>query len=182
MIRRVISLAVALLACVAVTAPGVAEDPKLALSHKSLTSVLGKDHLSKELFDLRESLGEGPEAYYSPLGPCFYHSWKRHGTSMSFNAENRVETVFLYSKGVDGFGQFGGELPHKIQFNDTRKTIEEKLGKPDSTGSVTGKRSCFWTKYRKLGILVTYRSADPDDNQNTIANVGLFSPEKGARP
>jgi hypothetical protein len=75
-----------------------AEKARKTIPIAELQAALGKDHLSQELFALREVLGfESVAAYFDPMVSSggFWHSWPSKGVDMSFDREGKLNYVVV---------------------------------------------------------------------------------------
>jgi hypothetical protein len=154
------------------------EESKTKLDLKTLTGLLGKNRDSPEVKRFQEMVGEKAEESEFESGKFFFYSWKSKGLSLSF-VSGKLEVVFMYAEGADGFKQYQGELPAKLSFTDTRSEVEKKLGKPEVSGG--DGVIPFWVVYPSEGVLVGYVSKDTKDQKNRIHHLGLRSPRKKAK-
>jgi hypothetical protein len=131
-------LLVPLFASAVVAAPAPKEAPRPAV--EALKQALGKSHLGKEVRAIGRQLGEDPVIKYGAwsLDPKyekgqedtkFYLLWKSKGIDMHFYKGN-LTAIWLFNEGADEHKRYRGELPGGLSFEDDRKAIEKKLGKP----------------------------------------------------
>jgi hypothetical protein len=143
---------------------------------KQLPALLGKDHFSDELQQLRKAMKESPVAtYHTDLDKCFYHSWRDQGVELRFDGANKLECIFLYADSVDGFRPYKGELPARLSFKDAADAVEKKLGRPtEAIGGDTTR--CRW-EYPAKGVAVEFRTTDPKNRKAPVAMIVLFRPD-----
>jgi hypothetical protein len=159
-----------------------AADKKGVVSVKELKELLGKDHLSDEVFEIRKRLGKTCKVTYYGRDygyePRFFHTWHKHGIELKFNEKGHLEAIFLYSEGaksIDGvFKQYLGELPNGLDFNDEPKDVVRKLGEPDEA---IGQTEASYS-YPKLGLNVNFRTVKREGERSTISNITIYLPEK----
>jgi hypothetical protein len=156
----------------------MAKDREPQLKFEELQALLGKDHLSNELCQFRKSMKVEPEVSYSNLGfgVAFYHTWKDKGLQLCFNNKNKLIGIHLFAANQDGFEEYKGTLPGKLQFEHSRKLVEKTLGKPDEAGG--GGVINYWVYYKKYNIIITYRSKDENNLETRIAHVTMIQPDK----
>jgi hypothetical protein len=174
-LRRLVAVGVVPVCMATLTAQDPPSVP--APTSRGLTKLLGQDHLSDHLQEFRDAMKEDPVAkYFGLVEKGFFHSWKSKGISLWFNERNRLQTIFLYAEGADGFRQYRGELPGGLRFADTRGDVEKKLGKPEEVGGEGV--IAFWADYKSKGILVAYVSKDVSDLKNGIHHIVVYAPQK----
>lgn len=59
----------------------------------------------------------------------FFES-KQSGVQISFNEDERLECVFLYSRAYEGFSDFQGSLPLGVSLDWSREKVRQVLGVP----------------------------------------------------
>lgn len=156
-------------------------DKKGVVSVKELKELLGKNHLSDEVFEIRKRLGKTCKVTYYGRDygeePCFYHNWFKHGICMRFNVDGQLTTIFIYGEEVDDYRAFTGELPNCLTFNDEPKDVVGKLGDPADQIEAIGKtRAKFF--YPKLGLNVDFRTVKKEGDRPTISTVTIYLPKK----
>lgn len=122
-----------------------------------LRALLGQPISSAKVRAFLAPLESGREA--STYSDSTYWSYKRHGLSVLVVGE-RVKTLFLYARGADKFDVWRGELPAGLTFDDTRATVETKLGPPIKTGGAGVIN--FWADHAN-GVHVTYDGKSTTD-------------------
>jgi hypothetical protein len=92
---------------------------------------------------------------------------KRLGMEIG-DRDGKIRSVTLYNQG-NGFAAYTGELPNGLSWSDTRATVEQKLGPPDSLtgGNYVG----FFAAYERLGLLITYTGRSADDYSATMESI-----------
>jgi hypothetical protein len=82
-----------------------------------------------------------------------YLSFPSVGVSVMFR-EGRLDSVFLYGEGVDGFSGYAGEIPFGLTFGDSEEVVVSRLERdPASEGVIRAppfpKRSgSSWARFR----------------------------------
>jgi hypothetical protein len=132
-----------------------------------LSSMLGKGIDSAEIKTSLSSLGT-PQINKSSAGD--YYSFQAEGVSLKFDTQNKLDAIFYYSEGADGFQQYKGDLPLGLTFQLTRKEIESILGPPDNSG---GGATNIWTYYSSKGIGITYNTTQSDDLEARIHYISI---------
>jgi hypothetical protein len=82
---------------------------------------------------LVSSLNEQPAT--EQIEDRIYLEFRNSG--IAFDAESsdeRVAAVFLYSDGYKGYKGFAGAVPEGVSFPDSRRAVQERLGKPSASG------------------------------------------------
>ena len=90
------------------------------------------------------------------------------GIAFWLDADQIVNTVYLYLNNVDGFGAYKGELPFGLKFYDIMESVEYKLrkqgvgnaGLPDE--AATPDRLHYWAMYNQVGMTIIYNAPFPD--------------------
>ena len=101
-----------------------------------------------------------------------------HDAGMAFwiDPNQIVDTVYLYSRNVEGFRKFTGKLPFGLTFYDPMWQVEQKLsnlneddqatfwnsGLPDEASSPD--HIHYWAVYKELGLTVIYNSPGADED------------------
>ena len=168
-----------------------AEKARKTIPIAELQAALGKDHLSQEIYDLREVLGfESVATYLDPkLSGGFYNSWPSKGVEMRFDREGKLKHVILHSgrKLTPDCkeAKYTGELPEKLSFDDTMASVRRKLGQPEKTyegflGSVEkGTNSVPGAyDYPSKGIIVGFDPRGFKDDIALIVCVIMYKPGK----
>jgi len=91
------------------------------------------------------------------------------------DANQTVETVYLYLNNGDGYAAYTGKLPFDLKFYDTMGAVEYKLnrkgighnGLPDATAVVDHFHDC--ALYKEAGITVLYNSPFADEDATIYA-------------
>ncbi len=150
------------------------------LSVDKLKSLLGKNHLSKEVQELRVSIDELPVATYFVGGPvetCFYHNWHDYGLSVQFDENGNLTNLFLYLEPKDGFKEYAGDLPNGLDRKDKSKDVKKKLGDPESAEDSSSPRVNAWWTYPKKGMIVNFSSPTANETNTVIGILVLHKPE-----
>jgi hypothetical protein len=100
----------------------------------SLISLLGKSVNNADIKNFMLKLNEKPEINnFEMIDGTIYYSFKKSGISFLFK-KDKLDTIFLYSEGHEGFKQYKGTIPAGVNFSDNRATANKKLGLPSQSG------------------------------------------------
>lgn len=147
----------------ACSAKVVQAQPAEALSPKAGTyqALLGKAVNAKDVSDFITSNNCTPSGQ-------FQFCWS---TGLVLWADNSqiIKTVYLSLDGSDGFAAYEGELPLGLLANDTRASVEKKLGEPGLPREGSSPDHVhFWEVYRRFGMTIVYNSPSREDKGATI--------------
>lgn len=136
-----------------------------------LQDIIGLDIKSKSFQAFLSKLEVAPEI--SRYDDSYFYVFKTKGIDINFNNSNTVKAVFLFTEGADEHKQYQGIIPYDIQFTDTRKDIEQKLGPPNMNGG-NGVLN-FYSSWNKKGIKlsISYKTTDQKDMNNRIRDITL---------
>ncbi|MDQ2692061.1 MAG: hypothetical protein M3Y68_08535 [Chloroflexota bacterium] len=92
------------------------------------------------------------------------------GMALWLDANQTVETVYLYVNNSDGFEPYQGTLPFGLKFYDTMGAVEYKLerqgigndGRPDS--GVTPDHMYYRAIYKEAGMIIVYNAPAADED------------------
>ncbi len=153
------------------------------ISVDKLKSLLGKNHLSKEVQEFRNSINELPVAAYFVSGvggsihTTFYHSWQSHGLSIQFDESENLSNLFLYLEPKDGFKEYTGDLPNGLERKDKSKDVRKQLGEPETKqDNLLSDVDACWD-YPKKGITVKFSAPTADEQNSVIGILVLCKPE-----
>ena len=104
-----------------------------------------------------------------------YVSFKERGLSLLFK-EGKLDAIFLYNDGTEGFSGYKGTLPLGLDMNMKNVQVVKLLGEP-SKKSPYNNVSPLWIEYSSKGLLINFKYKSYDDLDNPITCVSLFSPE-----
>ena len=103
------------------------------------------------------------------------------GLALWTDADQTVQTAYLYISNSDNFTAYRGELPLGLASVDTMATVEQKLGQPKidhapQTGWQVGLPDeggspdyiHYWAIYQRFGVTVVYNSPSANDKGATI--------------
>jgi len=103
------------------------------------------------------------------------------GMALWTDADQKVQSIYLYSGNTDGFVPYQGQLPAGLAFADSMEAVEQKLGHPveihaPQAGwvpglpdeSVTPDHFHYQAIYRRFGLTVIYNSPSASDKSATI--------------
>lgn len=136
---------------------------------EDLQSLIGLDINSKHFQTYLNKLESEPKI--SKYDDSYYYVFNTKGIDFLFSNTDTITSVFLYSEGSDENRQFQGKTPYNIQFTDTRRDVEQKLGPPDKNGG--GGVISFYSSWDMEGISITYKTKDQEDMMNKIHHISL---------
>jgi hypothetical protein len=102
-----------------------------------------------------------------------YLKFKENGFCLCFK-NDLLECVFLYNQGVENYNKFSFNLPYKLVWSYTNKTIVEIFG---DTKVKQGGNVPLWLSYPHLGIEFTFLGKSWSDINNPIIFITLFNKE-----
>jgi hypothetical protein len=96
------------------------------------------------------------------------------GIALWINANQMVETVYLYLNTDQDVKPFSGELPYGLKFYDIQEGVEYKLkrqgignnGLPDEGSSPDHLH--YWALYKQAGMTIIYNSPSAEDGDASI--------------
>lgn len=93
----------------------------------------------------------------------------------------QVQAVYLYPNQTRSFAAYAGELPLGLSPNDTKASVEEKLGQPSvehaaQAGWVSGRPDegatpdhfHYWARYTRFGVTIVYNAPSATYKDATI--------------
>ncbi len=145
------------------------DEPQVTL--EMFQDVIGKGENSKEILDIEKASGIKPERLVFDEGATVFLVWKKLGVEVLFQ-NKKVRTVFLQGANRERqYTEFPAKLPLGLQFNDSRREVERKLGPPDEIAG--GEVIEVWVTYTKPKIGITYKSENLSDMDTTIQSVTM---------
>lgn len=154
---------------VAQAAPAEAVPPK-AVTYQA---VLGKSLNDKDVADFVASSKCASAAQFQLC--------RSSGMVLWTDADQKVQSVFLYPGQSDGFAAYQGELPFGLRFTDTMEMVEEKLGYPVEIHApqagwvsrlpdedVVSDHFHYVATYTSFGTTIVYNSPSADDKNATM--------------
>lgn len=147
-------------------------------SLSELSMLCGKEITSPNIKDYLAAMGPGYEESRYDSSQVFYYSWKKKGVSLSFSTKQPIpmlQAIFIYNEGADQFSIYPQEWPEKILPADTRKDVEEKIGKPQKSGG--DGVIPFWVSYPQFGLSITYAGLSTTDMGNKIHHIAITAPK-----
>lgn len=106
------------------------------------------------------------------------------GLALWIDPNQKVDTVYLYALGSNGFAPYQGELPFGLVANDTMANVEQKLGQPKEVhapqaGWEAGLRNAgsspdhmqFRADYERFGVTIVYNTPFANDKNATIHSI-----------
>lgn len=155
------------------------EPPAMMLG--PLEAALGADEAGAEALLRELAAGDGTanasaEIERKAFSDCKYVSCKPLGLSMRLkppDASGRVDVVFLYNEGADGFSAYtASPLPAGLRWSDRSRDVVKKLGEPsDKFG---GNRLPVGIGYELLGLDVHFNNRSWDDAVNPIKFLSVY--------
>ena len=99
-----------------------------------------------------------------------YQVCKDAGIAFWLDANQIVNSVYLYLHNADGFAAYKGELPFGLKFYDSLGAVEYKLkergvgndGLPDE--AATPDHLHYWAMYKRAGVTIVYNAPSPDED------------------
>jgi hypothetical protein len=142
--------------------------------------LLGMDIVQASTTDLLIPLMLGAESEL--IDEKHYLQIQRHGIGFIADFDGRVSTIFLYSEGKRGYSQFTGVLPEGVSFEDSQRSIHERLGQPTANGGgevipLYGKAS-KWDRYALDGYSLHIQYAE---GEGSIELVTIMRPDSVPR-
>lgn len=145
------------------------DEPRVTL--EMLQDVIGKGEDSKEILDIEKVSGIKPERLVFDEGATVFWVWKRLGVEVLFQ-NKKVRTVFLQGENRERqYTEFPAKLPLGLQFNDSRRDVERKLGLPDEIAG--GEVIEVWVTYTQPKISIFYKSENLSDMDTTIKSITM---------
>jgi hypothetical protein len=135
----------------------------------NLSDLIGLNINSKQVQEYLNVLGTYEISKYEDN---YFYIFLNKGIDFSISKKDKITAIFLFSEGVDGHRQYSGSLPYNIQFTDTRKVVETKLGPPDAHGG--GSLIDMYSDWYKKGISITYKTLNQEDMTTTIKNLTII--------
>ena len=144
--------------------------PPRAITYEAM---LGKSLNNKDIADfiVRENCSRAAQ----------FQLCRTSGMVLWIDADQKVQSVFLYPGGTDGFAAYQGQLPLGLAFTDTMEMVEQKLGYPVEIHApqagwiprlpdegVTPDHFRYLATYESFGITVIYNSPAANDKNATI--------------
>jgi hypothetical protein len=97
-----------------------------------LLSLLGKTIDDPAVEELKRELEAEPSR--STVEDRHYLNFEERGLSLATDETSRIESIFLYAEGRDGYRQYRGNMPHGLAFDVDREASRRMLGQPSDTG------------------------------------------------
>ena len=97
-----------------------------------LLVLLGKATSDPSVEQLQREFGTGPTQ--STVEDRHYFNFREHGLSLATDESLRIDTIFLYAEGRDGYRQYSGQLPHGLRFDFDQQASRSVLGQPGASG------------------------------------------------
>ena len=139
----------------------------------SYKAVLGKSLKDKEFADFVAS--------NNCSGAGQFQLCQDAGVALWLDADQKVNTVYLYTVGANGFAAYAGALPQGLVSNDTMASVEEKFGQPFVPGVPQAGRKPglperggspdhihYWAVYERFGLTIIYNTPFANDKNATI--------------
>lgn len=133
----------------------------------ALYELIGLNINDKKFQSFLNKLDQQPEIL--KFNDSFFYVFKTKGIDFKIlKPSNKIDVIYLFSEGSDKHRQYQGVLPYSLEFTDTRKTVEKKLG-PADVNYADGV-SNFFCCWNSKNIVVIYNSI----NKNNM-NIGIES-------
>lgn len=131
---------------------------------------------------LGKPVSDNSVANFIASNRCFaasqFHLCQDAGMALWIGPNEKVNTVYLYAAGANGFAAYEGELPFGIDASDSMADVEQKLGQPvnhtrqweaglpDEGGSPD--RLHYWAVYKRFGVTLVYNTPFANDKDASI--------------
>ncbi|CAE8641593.1 unnamed protein product [Polarella glacialis] len=128
-----------------------------------------------ELAACRSKDPERTEIETKAFSDCSYLNFKELGLQLRLKpaADGKVDVVFMYNEGVQGFSGYQGELPEGLEWSFVSRDVVKLLGEPsDKYGG--GRFLPVGISYELQGLDIQFADKDWDDGQNPLAYVSVF--------
>ena len=99
-----------------------------------------------------------------------YSSFVEEGVGLVADLGGAVVGIQLYRDGFQDFGQFAGETPHGISFEDGPDSLRAKLGEPEASSGQVGAGHGGWLRFYIDGTYIHVRF---DDQNGTVDLITL---------
>ncbi|RPJ23165.1 MAG: hypothetical protein EHM33_21705 [Chloroflexi bacterium] len=153
--------------------PPVVEVAQAAPAEVSYRAVLGKSTSDRDVADFISSNDCTQTGSFQLCRPA--------GLALWTDADQIVETAYLYVSNSDGFAAYKGALPLGLAPGDTMASVEEKLGQPKVAHALQAgwkpglpdegrspDHKYFWAIYKRFGVTVIYNTPAANDRNATI--------------
>lgn len=143
----------------------------MSVPANQLLECLGKPHIDEQVKATLSAVGLGAAKIKLKRGEFdLALAAEKYGVDINFSDPSDYEldgsmpdgalvvsTVFFFKNGVEKHAQFGGELPHKLKFEMSRKEVRALLGKPEwSSPALPNDR---W-KFGKYKLVVDFNESE----------------------
>jgi len=106
------------------------------------------------------------------------------GMALWIDPAQKINTVYLYAQGENGFAAYKGVMPFGLAFKDTMADVEQKFGQPkvvqapqagwtpglpDAGGSPD--RIHYWAVYERFGVTIVYNTPFANDKNASIHSI-----------
>jgi len=108
-----------------------------------------------------------------------FYNFKSAGISLCFMKEDeslKLDCIWVYNGGIDGFAQFKGRVPFELSLDMTNADVVEKLGEPQGK-PLRGNVIAMFVDYKKLGLQIDFVGKSYDDNKNPISSICFYPPQ-----
>lgn len=128
-------------------------------------SLLGKSVTSPEVIKFLVTLS--PNKRVEKAGKYPHWIYSKDGVELVVNEENKIHAIFFLTESTMYKTTFSGYLPYKLKMTDTRKIIEQKLGKGEVEQSYSG----LYLNWKSKNIQISFKSKIATDMENKIDNI-----------
>lgn len=130
-----------------------------------------------QLLDFLRRLGEEPQIFEmleddpSESGVLVF---KKEGLQISFDKKRQVNTIHIFSEGVQGYGQYSSALPMGLSFRMSRDETRALLGPPSQMGgpirAIIGEDVIFWDRWDAKNFVLHLQYTE-DKNSVTLITI-----------
>ena len=106
------------------------------------------------------------------------------GMALWIDPAQKINTVYLYTQGEDGFAAYKGVMPFGLASRDTMADVEQKFGQPvvvqaPQAGWTPGLPDVgsspdhihYWAVYERFGVTIVYNTPFANDKNATIHSI-----------
>lgn len=127
------------------------------------------------MFGFLKDFGVPARKAYKAMGKLpaeEYVNYFEHGLSLLFRGD-KLDSVFLYNDGIDGYKAFKGPLPHKLEMKMFNTEVVNTLGEPSKKAPYSNVAP-IWIEYSEIGVTINFKYRSYEDTDNPITSLALF--------
>lgn len=140
-----------------------------------LENLIGLHAEDPQLLDFLRHLGGEPQIFEmmeddpSESGVLVF---KKEGLQISFDKKRKVDTIHIFSEGIQGYGQYSSALPIGLSFHMSRDETRAVLGTPSQMGgpikALIGEDVFFWDRWDAINFVLHFQYAEDKDSITLI--------------